>query len=46
MPWRVYETEINEHGVAVSNALLFAASFREEAERWARENCRRVVTCV
>jgi hypothetical protein len=38
MPWRVYDAD--------SNALLFSAPSLEEAERWARKNCYRLVTCI
>jgi hypothetical protein len=46
MPWRIYLVEATEHGVAASNVVLFSSASREEVERWAAENCRRIVTCI
>jgi len=45
MPYRIYEAEVNEYGITVTYALLYAASSSEEAERWASEHCRHIVTC-
>jgi hypothetical protein len=46
MPYRVYEVYETEYGVASSGRELYASSESNDAERWAAENCRRIVTCV
>jgi len=44
MPYRVYEA--NEYGVACSGRELYASSELNDAERWVREHCQKVFTCI
>lgn len=46
MPYRVYSVEQTEHGLAADGIAIYASASLREAERWANENCRHIVTCI
>ena len=46
MPYRVYSVEQTEHGLAADGIAIYASPSLREAERWANENCHRIVTCI